>query len=157
MRRIGVTGHQGLDPRTAEWVKDQFIKAMADRAPVCGISSLAEGADQIFAEQVLALGGSLIAVIPCAGYESSFARSSARARYRELRSKATETVELDFDAPEEKAYWAAGKRVVELSEEMFAVWDGEESGGLGGTADVVSFARQRNVPVVVMWPPGATR
>jgi hypothetical protein len=157
VRRIGVTGHQGLDPRTTEWVTDQFIEAVSDRAPVCGISSLAEGADQIFAEQVLDLGGCLIAVIPCAGYESSFTMSSALARYRELRGRAIEIVELDYDTPEEKAYWAAGKRVVELSEEMFAVWDGKGSGGLGGTADVVVFARQHNVPVRVIWPPGATR
>lgn len=34
---------------------------------------------------------------------------------------------------------------------------GRKSGGLGGTADVVSFAHDQEVPVKVIWPPGATR
>jgi spore coat protein U-like protein len=29
--------------------------------------------------------------------------------------------------------------------------------GLRGTADVVTYARQRGVPVTVIWPQGATR
>jgi hypothetical protein len=37
-----------------------------------GISSLAEGADQIFAEQVLKAGGALTAVVPSAHYTRSF-------------------------------------------------------------------------------------
>jgi hypothetical protein len=37
-----------------------------------GIRSLAEGADQIFAEQVLKAGGALTAVVPSAHYTRSF-------------------------------------------------------------------------------------
>lgn len=157
MTRIGITGHQGLDRRVAEWVRNRLVEAISDSIPVCGVSSLAEGADQLFAEQVLELGGALVAVIPCRRYESSFDMPSALSSYKKLRDLADEIVELDYDAPDERAFWAAGRRVVELSEEMFAVWDGNEAAGLGGTADVVGFARQRNVPVRVIWPPGVKR
>jgi hypothetical protein len=157
VRRIGITGHQGLDATTKQLVRKQLSEEISNRAPVCAVSSLAEGADQIFAEQALNQGGSLIAVIPSAQYETSFAVPAALARFRQLKGRASQIVELDFDAPGEEAYWAAGKQVVELCAEMLAVWDGQKSGGLGGTADVVAFAREQDVPVTVIWPRGATR
>ena len=40
---------------------------------------------------------------------------------------------------------------------LVAVWDGQPARGLGGTADVVAYARQRGVPMEVIWPQGATR
>jgi hypothetical protein len=51
----------------------------------------------------------------------------------------------------------AGKVVVDRSSVLVAVWDGQPSRGLGGTADVVRYARERGVPVEVIWPEGATR
>jgi hypothetical protein len=47
--------------------------------------------------------------------------------------------------------------VVEASELLVAVWDGEPARGLGGTADVVAYAREGAIPVEVIWPEGATR
>jgi len=40
---------------------------------------------------------------------------------------------------------------------MFAVWDGKPADGLGGTADVVGYARERAIPVQVFWPAGLER
>ncbi len=157
MRHVGITGHQDLDAGTEQLVRHRLAAELSRRSPICGVSSLAEGADQILAEEALAQGGSLIAVIPCAGYEAAFAAPAALTRYRELRDLASKIVELDFETPGEDAYWAAGKRVVELCEEMLAVWDGEKSGGLGGTADVVAFAEERGTPVLRIWPPGSRR
>ena len=138
-------------------MRNRLTEEISNRAPIRGISSLAEGADQIFASQALALGGHLIAVIPCADYEASFTVPAALDRYRKLKQRANEIVELDFDTPGEEAYWAAGQKVVDLADEMLAVWDGKESGGLGGTADVVAFARRKGVPVTVIWPAGSSR
>ena len=47
--------------------------------------------------------------------------------------------------------------MVDRSERLVAVWDGKPARGIGGTADIVSYARQKGVPVVVLWPEGATR
>ncbi|MGH3771308.1 MAG: hypothetical protein ACRDRW_07930 [Pseudonocardiaceae bacterium] len=37
------------------------------------------------------------------------------------------------------------------------LWDGNPSGGYSGTADVVAAARERGIPVTVVWPDGARR
>jgi hypothetical protein len=157
MRQIGITGHQGLRSDTATLVSDALRAELEKRGPVRGITSLAEGADQIFAKEIIRQGGALIVVIPSADYETTFDTPEALGQYHDLRQSAKEIIELDFGAPGEEAYWAAGKRVVDLSDELFAVWDGEPSGGLGGTADVVGHARRHDVPVSVIWPAGSTR
>jgi hypothetical protein len=157
MTRVGVTGHRDLPEPTCRLVA-AAIAVQLDRFPaIDGISSLAEGADQIFAEQVLKAGGALTAVVPAAHYGRSFATTAGSAAYRRLRALAREVIELPFSAPSEEAYLAAGQRVVGLAEVLLAVWDGTPSRGVGGTADVVAFASDRGVPTTVVWPPGARR
>jgi hypothetical protein len=131
--------------------------ALRSLCAIEGISSLAEGADQVFAQTVLDRGGRLIAVIPSAGYSESFETAAAEADYWALRSQAEQIVELPFSSPTEEAYWAAGKEIVARSDVLYAVWDGKPSGGLGGTADVVAFAAERGVATSVLWPAGSTR
>lgn len=157
MTRVGITGHRDLAGRTREAVAAALAAELAALRPVDGVTSLAEGADQIFADEVLAAGGTLTAVIPCTGYERSFVTDGGAAAYRGLRARACEVIELDFGEPSDEAYWAAGRRVVELADALLAVWDGSPSGGVGGTADVVAFARERAVPTTVIWPAGARR
>lgn len=157
MKRVGITGHQGLDAATERRIRSALSVEISRRGAVCGVSSLAEGADQLFAEEVLRQGGALVAVIPCQDYERSFQTNQARTAYDRLKGEATEVVELDYRAPGEEAFWAAGRRVVDLADEVLAVWDGERSGGLGGTADVVDYARRQGVPMSVIWPTGASR
>jgi hypothetical protein len=50
-----------------------------------------------------------------------------------------------------------GQAVVERSERLVAAWDAKPARGVGGTSDIVSYARKTGVPVVVLWPEGATR
>ena len=158
MTRVGITGHRDLSGRTRDAVAAALAAELVALGPrVDGVTSLAEGADQIFADTVLAAGGTLTVVIPCTGYEQSFVSDGGAATYRGLRARASEVIELDYGAPSDEAYWAAGRRVVELSDVLLAVWDGSPSGGVGGTADVVAFARERAVPTTVIWPAGALR
>jgi hypothetical protein len=51
---------------------------------------------------------------------------------------------------------AGGRAVVDRSDVLMAVWDGQPARGLAGTADVGAYARERGVPVEVIWPEGAT-
>jgi hypothetical protein len=157
MTRVGITGHQGLPSPTRRLVSAAIAAELAEFSPVHGISSLAEGADQIFAERVLELGGKLTAVIPSADYAKSFETEVGRASYWRLRAEADEIIELQFPFPSEEAYWAAGQRIVALADVVLAVWDGQPSGGLGGTADVVALAGERGVRVIVLWPAGSRR
>jgi hypothetical protein len=118
---------------------------------------LAAGADQLFAELVVGRGGELRAVIPCAGYEETFADRRDKDRYRTLLNSATSVVELPFPSPSEEAYFAAGQRVVDSCDELVAVWDGLPAKGRGGTADIVAYAREQRKPLAVIWRAGVTR
>ena len=96
MTRVGITGHRDLHDPTDALVSAAITKQLGEFGSVHGISSLAEGADQIFAEQVLKGGGALTAVIPSAHYGRSFATTAGKAAYRRLRALATEVIELPF-------------------------------------------------------------
>jgi hypothetical protein len=137
--RIGITGHQELnDPR---WVKQQILSVLKHQAlPLVGLSSLAVGADQLFAEAVLELDGLLEAVVPFEGYEFTF-ESPMRICYTRLLHKAAKTWILENRGSRQEAYMAAGEFVVANSELLIAIWDGRPSAGLGGTADVVTCAQ----------------
>jgi hypothetical protein len=125
--------------------------------PVTGLSSLAQGADQIFADAVLRIGGTLVAVIPSVNYVKSFSTAQSRKHYEELLAAATDRIELPFLEPSEDAYLAAGRTVVDKSDTVFAVWDGKPAAGLGGTADIVRYATEQGTPLIRIWPPGASR
>jgi hypothetical protein len=157
MTRVGVTGHRDLSEPTCALVAAALASQLERFAAIDGISSLAEGADQLFAEQVLRAGGALTAVVPSAHYSRSFETTDGSAAYRRLRALAREVIELPFSSPSEDAYWAAGQRVVALAEVLLAVWDGTPSRGVGGTADVVALAGERGIPTTIVWPPGARR
>jgi hypothetical protein len=157
---VGFSGHQGLPPHTAELVTTALRDTMRTYTPnLVGVTLLGPGADQLFARVVLELGGVLYVVSPTAGaqYRDSFEDDDARRGYDELSAKAGHFERLDFTESNGFTHMEAGKVVVDRSTVLVAVWDGEPSRGYGGTADVVAHAKDRNVPVTVVWPEGATR
>src|SRR5690348_9648297 len=93
---IGVTGHQSLPEAARIHAEHAIATLLADRAaPVIGLSSLAEGADQIFADALLRNGGRLHAVIPCWGYAATFPEAS-KANYLRLLSAARSVTTLAY-------------------------------------------------------------
>jgi hypothetical protein len=151
--RTGITGHQELgDDSAVSWVRETLRRLVRTESVTVGLSSLAEGADQLFAQLVLAAGLPLVAVIPCSGYEATFGSVAARETFLRLRAAAAERVLLDHPAPTEEAFWAAGREIVERCELLLAVWDGAAARGLGGTADVVRYARERGRRVLHVHP-----
>ncbi|HSH58455.1 MAG TPA: hypothetical protein VK988_02215 [Acidimicrobiales bacterium] len=159
MTHIGCTGHQSLSFATRRDVAAAIaaILAAACDEELVGLSSLAEGADQVFAFAVLAAGGQLNAVIPSEYYERSFQSDRPRAIYKWLLRFATNQITLQFPAPSEEAFLAAGYEVVDRCDILLAVWDGQAAAGKGGTADVVSYARAQGIDVRVVWPVDASR
>jgi hypothetical protein len=155
--KIGVTGHQGLTPGTERLIADAITQQLDGVTDLVGITSLAEGADQVFAERVIAAGGTLTVILPAADYARTFPAGKPRQHYEELLSRATQVVRLLYETSSEEAYWAAGQEVVERSDRLLAVWNGRRGGGLGGTADVVAYAHECGRPTVVIWPPGSKR
>jgi hypothetical protein len=155
--QVGVTGHQALPAPTTTFVKRALRSRLSSLQAVVGITSLAAGADQLFARTVLDVGGRLVAIIPSADYENSFESEADRHSFRQLLAQAQERVVLPFSTHGEEAYWAAGREIVRRCDRLLAVWDGKPAAGLGGTADVVGYARELGKSVEIIWPPGATR
>ena len=155
--RFGVTGHQILPARIVDRAVEHWKRVLPVGAQLRGVSCLAEGADQLFTAHVLASGGVLEAILPCEDYASSLVTEDGRARLAELRRAAGSVVTLPFPRPSEQAFLAAGQAVVERCDHLFAVWDGRPARGLGGTADIVDYARARGRPVTVLWVDGVLR
>ncbi|TCC36330.1 hypothetical protein [Kribbella speibonae] len=157
MTIVGVSGHQRLPAIAVALAERELRLLFADLdGPLIGLSSLAIGADQLFAQLILDTGGELHAVIPAVGFEKTF-DDNARSSYFALLSKATQVTTLDYPMPSEEAYDAAGRFVVDHCDLLFAVWDGKPARGPGGTADAVGYARELHRRVQVSWPPNAER
>ena len=152
--RVGITGHQHLaDADAWDWVEariDEILRGLP--RPLVGLTSLAVGADQLFARSVLRNRGALHAVIPFASYETSFSTHWERQAYRDLLGAAADIQVLPKCATNEDAYLAAGKRVVDLSDVLIAVWDGLPARGTGGTADVVAYCRKQGTRLIHLDP-----
>lgn len=154
--RLGVTGHQDLPAGLARLVTAVVVDLFPADDGLVVVSSLAAGADQLVADVVLDHGGGLEVVLPCERYEATLG-GPARAAFTRLLDQAIAVERLPFEGPSDEAYMAAGRRVVDRSDHLVALWDGLPSRGLGGTADVVAYAETRGVPVSVVWPDGWRR
>lgn len=154
---IGFSGHQSLSPETRRTVRIEIERTLSQWDNILAVTSLASGGDQIFAECALSLNKQLMVIIPCSDYETTFVNAEDLTAYRKFLDSAVRVVQLSFSGPSEEAYWAAGKRVVDVTDMLVAVWDGLPAGGLGGTADVVHYAENCHKRVVRIWPQGASR
>lgn len=152
--RAGISGHQRLrNPDDWEWVRQEMRACIAHLSqPVVGVTSLAIGADTLFAEIVLALGGTLEVVVPFSGYEEKFTSDLDRQNYLSFVARSERVEVLRRHNTDEESYYAAGKRVVDLSELVVLVWDGKPAAGLGGTADIAQYAQSQRKSVVHLNP-----
>ncbi len=152
--RIGITGHQRLkDPTRWSWVKQQFDQVLDSVAvPVTGSTSLAIGADQLFADAILEHGGSLEVIVPFVNYEFTFSEGHDRQEYLRLLASASDQKVLEQYASDEEAYMAAGQCVVDRVDLLVAVWDGAPAAGMGGTGDVVNYALQQQKKLIHLNP-----
>lgn len=156
MKRIGVTGHQSIPASGLAAIDAGLRSVLHDNLPFVLLTSLAAGADQLAAGIALEVGGQIEAVLPSQNYRSTLQGEDV-VRYDQLLAAAAGVVELPYDEPSEEAFYAAGLRVLDLSDVMVAVWDGEPAKGLGGTADIVNTATRNGVEVHVIWPRGLRR
>ncbi|MFD8944592.1 hypothetical protein ACFV00_21745 [Streptomyces californicus] len=158
MYRIGVTGHRSIPAEARPHVLAGLRAAFRGRERAThALSSLAGGADQLFADLALARGAELTAVIPSGDYEACFESAADLARYRALKARAVREVRLDFPHSTDEAYYAAGAYIADHCDRLLAVWDGLPARGLGGTGDIVTYARTLGRPVTVIWRDGVLR
>src|ERR1700733_3039126 len=159
--RVGVTGHRTLEnpASVTAAVREALgqVKTMAPSLPGGGlvlvvVSALAEGADRLVAEEVLAEPGARLEAalpLPVADYLRDFDDEDSRRQFSELLGRASRTWIAPAAPSRDEAYERAGCYVVDRCDVLVALWDGEAARGRGGTAALVAYARDRNVPL--MW------
>ncbi|MCP3821982.1 hypothetical protein NLX86_29020 [Streptomyces sp. A3M-1-3] len=158
MKRIGVTGHRTIPGEALEEVRAGLRALLCDHdGPMEALSSLAAGADQLFADIALERGADLTVVIPSGDYEEGFDDPGELARYRALKSRATQEIRMAYAHSSDDAYYAAGTYIADNSDRLVAVWDGLPARGRGGTSDIVEYARALGKPVTVLWCEGVRR
>ena len=172
---IGVTGHRPGGLKNVDWellrgrikgilalMGDVIVGGQRDSSngvdrhllTVRVISPLAEGADQIVAEEGLAAGYELYCPLPFKQelYEKDFSAPGSLSRFRHLLKKASSVNVIggwsESEAGHDASYAAAGREVLRQSDILLAVWDGNPAKGAGGTAQIVEEARAASIPVV---------
>jgi hypothetical protein len=155
---IGVTSHRNLVSREIEGlrmgVRDFFLNLQRDfpGLPLVVLSPLAEGGDQLVAQEALAAGARLIAPLPMAyeEYVRDFSDAATRAEFESLCANA-HVIELPLlpgntpadiaarGAARNRQYAQAGVFTASHSHILLAIWDGRPSDALGGTAQIVRF------------------
>ncbi|MEV7379909.1 hypothetical protein [Streptomyces lydicus] len=159
MVTIAVTGHMDLADEAIGRIRADLRELLTDLRDdaLVGRSCLARGADTLFAEEILALGGRLSAIIPSRDYREAVVRPADLAEFDALRA-AAEAVVLPYEHAGRAAYEAANRRLLQGADRLVAIWDGSAPTGRGGgTADTVAAARLAGLAVDVVWPLGAFR
>jgi hypothetical protein len=163
---VAVTGHRDLVPAEIPHIRarvQDFLRELRQRYAdrTIGImSALAEGADQLVAEEALELGIPLTVTLPMpAGlYVQDFATAEVRARFDRLLAAAVDVFELPLtpgNTPESIAgpgpnrarqYAQVGVFMCAHCHVLLALWDGKDSDQLGGTSQVVRFHHDDVMP-----------
>lgn len=160
---LGVTGHRDIQDSHAlsELLKTQIatLRQQYPSTPMVALSSLAEGADRIFARTALDAGLPLYVPLPFSPeeYEKDFPDSVDA--FRALCAKAqavfpvplapgvtTENLRLasgeNSNAWRNWQYAMAGIYLAQRAHVLFALWDGQPAAGLGGTAQIVHYRQK---------------
>ncbi|MFF4521494.1 hypothetical protein [Streptomyces bluensis] len=160
MTSLAVTGHMDLTEDSVPLIRealDGLLERYADSGLV-GVSCIAQGADSLFAERVLAAGGRLVVVIPSQDYRRTTVPAGHAETFDRLLAAADEVRVMPSPTANRQAYEAANTVLLRRAERLVAVWDGQPPTGKGGgTADVVLQAEEAGIPVDVIWPAGAAR
>lgn len=155
---VAVTGHRDLvasEIPELQRLAREFLQTTRDNCgdtPVVVLTPLAEGAGQLVAKEALGLGLRLVVPLPMPKdlYLEGFASDAARQEFDWLTSQAEE-FELPLVAgntreaieqpgpARDKQYAQLGMYLSGHCHLLLAIWDGKESGQLGGTAQVVNY------------------
>ena len=155
---VGVTSHRNIPAREIEpirqRVRDFFAQLKRDfpELPLLVLSALAEGGDQLVAHEALAAGARLVAPLPLPRdlYVDDFTDPAVRANFDALCQQA-EVVQLppmkgqsrltigSHGVARDRQYARAGVYIASHCHILLAIWDGKDSGRLGGTAQIVRY------------------
>jgi len=155
---VGFTGHRRIENenKIAQVLRGVIASLQKEVGrDLIGRSSIASGADTLFAEACLAANMKWIAQLPFpeAEFKNDFSETDWK-RARALLDRA-ERIQVSSESPERpRGYLDCGLATVEGADLMVAVWDGQAPRGLGGTAQIVEHARAVQKPLVLISPDG---
>jgi hypothetical protein len=163
---VAVTGHRDLVadevPQIRAHVRE-FLRGLMQDYPERGVtvmSSLAEGADQLVAEEAITLRIPVVAPLPMPKdlYLEDFETPAARERFTSLLAAATEVFELpitpgntvqsiaEHGKNRDRQYAQLGVFLSAHCHILLALWDGKYNDQLGGTGQVVRFHHDDVMP-----------
>ena len=149
---IGFTGHRSLPDETkSRKLICDFLQGQkaSSSGKVYGVSSAAAGADLLFAESCIQLEIPLRVLLPLA--EEEFRKDFDQAAWPRVEQVLSKAVSVEVTGNREiraERYYECGIETVQQSQMMIALWDGEPSRGLGGTQEIVAFAKKMGKPVI---------
>ncbi|UPG91733.1 hypothetical protein L2Y96_08200 [Luteibacter aegosomaticola] len=162
---VGVTSHRDIAPEDIEPVREAvraFFRQLQEHipgTPLLVLSALAEGGDQLVAEEALAIGAKLVAPLPLPPdlYVDDFDDVGVRALFESLRKRAEvvllprlmETPRHVVGSPgaaRDRQYAKAGVYIASHCHVLLALWDGNEANGIGGTAQIVHYHLTGGLP-----------
>lgn len=151
---VGFTGHRHLaDPVGASRAIRGALDALRQEIPGewIALSSIAGGSDQLFVQQVRAIGLSWHAILPLSRAE--FAKDFTPAEWaaaQDTLAVADHVRTISEYGDRKDSYLDCGIETVNGADVLLAVWDGESARGKGGTADVVQYAASIGKPVIII-------
>lgn len=157
--RIAVTGHRDIRGTTmidVDTALRMLLAEFEDQGAIVGLTCLDEGVDQAFAKAVLDFEGAIEVIVPAADHRKTLAETNLL-EYDRLLGRAADIRELDYREATPEARMAAAATMLDAADHLLAVWDGAPARLPGGTADVVAAAKDRGLPVTVVWPDSAER
>ncbi len=157
--RIGVTGHRSLRDESAlatqvqrvlERIRELIPSSSSVELTFTIISPLAEGFDRLVVRELVKDPNARLEVplpMPREEYLKDFETDESKHEFMSLLGRAEVVTELQQPGSRDEAYERAGRYVVDNSDVLIALWDGEPSRGQGGTAEIVAYARGRKRPL----------
>jgi hypothetical protein len=165
---VGVTSHRDIAAREIEPIR-QRVRAFLVRLqrdfpdlPLVVLSALAEGGDQLVADEALAVGAQLVAPLPLPRelYVDDFSGPASRAEFDALCLRATVVQlplrtgwsRLNIGSPgtaRDRQYAQVGVYIASHCHILLALWDGKDSDRLGGTAQIVKYHATGTMPGLI--------
>ncbi|HKN20258.1 MAG TPA: hypothetical protein VJX73_02515 [Terracidiphilus sp.] len=148
---VGFTGHRKVpyETKSRQVIRD-FLARQKDshHGVMYGVSSAASGADQLFAESCLELNIPLRVLLPRPAdlFRADFDDASWLRTVRIMENAISIEVTGKHEAQNEQ-YYDCGIQTVAESQLLVALWDGQPSRGVGGTQEIVSYARKTGHPI----------
>jgi hypothetical protein len=149
---IGFTGHRKLlnEARSREAIRGILLEWKA-KVPgaIYGVTSAAAGGDLLFAETCIELKLPYRVFLPVP--KEQFRRDFDESAWVRAEAVFRKALSVEVTGAGEKlteSYYECGIETVQQSQLLIALWDGGPSQGLGGTADMVHFAREQGRPVI---------